>query len=353
MDEKLINGVQQIGVGVANIEEAFKWYATVMGADVKVFDDNNEATHMAPYMGGKPRKKRAIMGINMNGGSGYEIWQHTEHVSQPPKHTIQLGDLGITIARVKSNDIQKSYTTLKSKGVNVLTEIVTDLSKTKCFYITDPYTNIIQIREFDSWFTKKNGDLGGQYGAFLGVSDIDTSLKLYNQVLGYNEVVYDETGVFEDFSGLPNGEGKFRRVLLTHANNRTGGFAKLFGKSEIELIQALDRTPNKIFEDRYWGELGYIHLCFDIRNMNALVKECEDIGLPFKVLSNPDFDMGDANGHWGYIEDNDGTLIEFVETHKVPLIKKIGWSINLKNRDPHKPLPTWLMKAMSMNRVKF
>jgi len=152
---------------------------------------------------------------------------------------------------------------------------------------------------------------------------------------------------------LPNGEGKFRRVLLTHEDNRTGGFAKLFGRSEIELIQSLDRTPNKIFEDRYWGELGYIHLCFDIRGMDALVKECDETGLPFKVLSNPDFDMGDANGHWGYIEDADGTLIEFVETHKVPLIKKIGWSINLKNRDPHKPLPNWLMKAMSLNRVKF
>ncbi|MEP1782940.1 MAG: VOC family protein, partial [Reichenbachiella sp.] len=66
------------------------------------------------------------------------------------------------------------------------------------------------------------------------------------------------------------------------------------------------------------------------------------------------FDMGDANGHWGYIEDNDGTLVEFVETHKVPLIKKINWSIKLKNRDPHKPLPGFILKAMAITkRVKF
>ena len=353
MDKKLIYGVQQIGVGVSDVEEAFKWYATTLGADVKVFDDNNEATHMAPYMGGKPRKKRAIMGINMHGGSGYEIWQHTEHTSRPPQKPIELGDLGITMARVKAKDIQKSYSLLQSKGVSILTEADKDPSGAGCFYISDPYNNIIQIREFDSWFNEKNAVIGGQYGAVLGVSDIGKSLKLYADVLGYDQVIYDQSGKFNDLKGLPNGDGEFRRVLLGHKDNRSGGFAKLFGKSQIELIQSLDRIPNKIFEGRYWGELGYIHFCFDIRNMNALVKECEEAGFPFKVLSNPDFDMGDANGHWGYIEDPDGTLIEFVETHKVPLIKKIGWSINLQNRDPHKPLPNWLMKAMSFNRVKF
>ena len=31
--------------------------------------------------------------------------------------------------------------------------------------------------------------------------------------------------------------------------------------------------------------------------------------------------MGDAAGQFAYIEDPDGTLIEFVETHKVPLVK--------------------------------
>lgn len=353
MKDKLINGIQQLGVGVSDAAAAFKWYAMVLGADVQVFDDHNEATHMAPYMGGKSRKKRAIMGINMNGGSGYEIWQHTEHVSTPPINPIQLGDLGITIARVKSKDIDTIYTILQNKGVKLVTDIVKDPAGKSCFYMEDPYGNIIQVREFDSWFNTKNATIGGQYGALLGVSNIDTSLKLYSEILGYNKVIYDQSGYFYDLKGLPNGDGEFRRVLLTHEDNRTGGFAKLFGRSEIELIQSLDRTPNKIFENRYWGELGYIHLCFDIRNMDALVKECEVAGLPFKVLSNPDFDMGDANGHWGYIEDADGTLIEFVETHKVPLIKKIGWSINLKNRDPHKPLPNWLMKAMSLNRVKF
>jgi hypothetical protein len=87
--------------------------------------------------------------------------------------------------------------------------------------------------------------------------------------------------------------------------------------------------------------------------MNALVKECEVKGFPFRVLSDDSFRMGQANGSWGYIEDPDGTLIEFVETHKVPIIKRLNWNINLKKRDANKPLPDWLIKALSMNRVTF
>ena len=62
--------------------------------------------------------------------------------------------------------------------------------------------------------------------------------------------------------------------------------------------------------------------------------------------------MGEAAGHFSYIEDTDGALIEFVETHKIPILKKIGWYLDLKKRDPHKPLPDFVLSAMALNRVK-
>ena len=86
--------------------------------------------------------------------------------------------------------------------------------------------------------------------------------------------------------------------------------------------------------------------------MDILKKECENKGFPFTVDSSNSFDMGEAAGRFSYIEDPDGTLIEFVETHKVPVMKKIGWYINLKNRDPKKHLPRWMLLAMGLNKVK-
>ncbi len=90
--------------------------------------------------------------------------------------------------------------------------------------------------------------------------------------------------------------------------------------------------------------------------MDALRRECKEKGFPFTVDStqkhNLTFDMGEASGHFSYVEDPDGTLIEFIETHKLPVIKKLGWYINLRKRDPEKPLANWILKSLKFNRVK-
>ena len=146
--------------------------------------------------------------------------------------------------------------------------------------------------------------------------------------------------------------GKFRKVLLQHKRDKFGGFGELLGPTEIELIQALDRSPKKIYQNRFWGDLGYIHICFDVHGMDALREKASRMNHPFTVDSSQSFDMGDAAGHFSYVEDPDGTLIEFVETHKVPILKSLGWHIDLKKRNPLKPLPRWLIKAMKVHRVK-
>ena len=48
---------------------------------------------------------------------------------------------------------------------------------------------------------------------------------------------------------------------------------------------------------------------------------------------------------------NDGTLIELVETHKVPILKKIGWYLDLKKRKNNTPLPKWMIKLMGLSKV--
>jgi hypothetical protein len=114
----------------------------------------------------------------------------------------------------------------------------------------------------------------------------------------------------------------------------------------------MNRKAEKIYENRFWGDLGFIHLCYDIIGMPALEQESRSQGFPFNVNSRQSFDKGEAAGHFAYIEDPDGTLIEFVETHRIPILKKLGWYLNLKNRNPHKALPDWMLKTLSLNRVK-
>ncbi|MES2794744.1 MAG: VOC family protein [Bacteroidota bacterium] len=351
--KKVISGIQQVGIGVVNAEEAFQWYKKYFGMDILVFQDEAEAKLMTRYTGGIVQKRNAYLALNMQSGGGFEIWQYTSRVPQNAKNPIKLGDLGIFCIKMKSKNIQETYNYYKSENLNLLSEITKDPAGIPHFYLKDPYDNIFEIIEHHYWFTKNNSLTGGVAGTVIGVSDMDKSMDFYKNILGYDQVIYDKTDSFGDFEPLiNNGNQKFRRVLLKHSIPYQGGFTNLFGPSELELVQSLDNSGTKMFEDRFWGDLGYIHLCFDINGMDFHEKECEKFGYPLTVNSKNSFDMGEAAGQFVYNEDPDGTLIEYVETHKVPIIKKIGWYLNLKKRDPEKALPNYIVKAMRFSRVK-
>ena len=240
--------------------------------------------------------------------------------------------------------------------MEVVGKIQTGPTGTPHFFVKDPYGNLFQYIESNNWFKNTKAHSGGPYGAIIGVSDLSKSKTFYKEILGYDKVLYEGKQTFEDLSNLPSGNLPLERCILTHSKKRTGPFSNMLGSSQIELWQVEGRNPIKIFDNRYWGDLGFIHLCFDIIGMDAMRKKCASFGTPFTVDSAQahlnGFDMGEAAGHFSYIEDPDGTLIEFVETHKIPILKKLGWYLNLKKRDPHKPLPNFILSALALNRVK-
>ncbi|MEL6848962.1 MAG: VOC family protein [Bacteroidota bacterium] len=354
--QTVISGIQQVGIGIPNVHEAWTWYRQNFGMDVPIFEEAAEANLMLPYTGGKPHQRHAILAVNLQGGGGFEIWQYTSRTPEAPAFQPQLGDLGIFAVRIKSRDVAKAYAGFQRKGLKLLGELSQDPGGQPTFFVEDPYGNPFQIVEGSGFFSESDALTGGPAGVMIGVTDAEKSRALYSDVLGYDEVVYDVEDNFSDLSGLPGGGAKVRRVLLTHSKSRQGGFSRMFGPTHIELITVRDREPKKIFENRFWGDLGFIHLCFDIMGMDSLRKTCEAKGFPFTVDSaaalGKSFDMGEAAGLFSYVEDPDGTLIEFVETHKVPILKKWGWYLNMKKRDPIKPLPNWMLKALRFNRVK-
>ena len=353
--EKIVSGIQQIGIGVVNLHESWKWYREHFGMDIRVFEEKAVADLMLPYTSGKPQSRHAALAINLQGGGGFEIWQYTKRVPEAPKNSIRLGDLGINAAKIKTGDIEKSHSFFKQRNL-VLNGIGTDPSGGKHFFVKDPYDNLFQVVCDNSVFREEKKLTGATYGAWIGVSNIDRARRLYSGILGYDTVIYDKEGSFEDLSAIPGGQHILRRVLLRHSKSWRGGFSRLFGPSQIELVEVKDRKPTKIYEGRQWGDLGFIHLCYDIKGMDALRRECSEKGFPFTVDSthkhDDTFDMGEAAGHFSYVEDPDGTLIEFVETHKLPVVKRLGWYINLRKRNPEKPLANWILKSLKYNRIK-
>ncbi len=343
----VIAGIQQIGIGVSDVYAAQKWYKDNLGYNIAIFDEAAEANLMLPYTDGKPQSRHAILAYNMRGGGGFEIWQYTSRTPSLPKFEIQLGDLGIFATKIKSTNIKKAHNTFETNGVNIISEIEKTPNGKQHFFIKDPYNNIFEIEENNEYLLPLNKTTGGASGVIIGVKDIEVSKKFYSKILGYDTIIYERESVFNDLKGLPGSKSNCKRTLLSHSKARVGAFSPLLGSSQIELIQVLDREPINIFKDRLWGDLGYIHLCYDVLNMSVIKKECETLGHLFTVDSANSFDMGEAAGHFTYVEAPEGTLIEFVETHKIPIIKKIGWFLNLKKRGQTKALPKWFFKLLA------
>ncbi len=354
--EYIIGGIQQIGIGVRNIEESWKWYIDMFGMDCRIFDDDSVANLMSRYTGGAPVERRAILALNLQSGGGFEVWQHKGRKPVEKSSSIRLGDLGILACKIKARNLKNTYEFLGQKNADILGKPVRDPAGSESFFVKDPFDNIFQIMEFNHWFADEKKHTGGSCGAIIGVSDIEKARVVYSEILGYDEVIYDSTGIFPDLACLPGGDKKVRRVLLKCSKPFTGHFIRVFGQSVIELVSNPEECGEMTLSGRMWGDPGFIHLCYDISGIDALKETCRKSGHPFTVDSRNNqngnsFDMGAAAGHFAYIEDPDGTLIEFVETHKLPVLRKFGWFIDLRKRKAYKPLPDWMMKMLKFSRV--
>ncbi|MFW6250435.1 MAG: VOC family protein [Alkalispirochaetaceae bacterium] len=347
-------GIQQVGIGIPKLEEAWSYYARAFGMDVSVFREAAPAPFMTRYTGGNVESRDAALAINLAGGGGFEIWQYTSRTPQPPAETPRLGDPGIFAVRIKSSQIATAFSSLKGSKGEPLAGIVPAPDGKEHFFIRDPYGNHFDVvyAEPNEFFGRQKTATGGVEGVLISVSDLEASLGLYRDVLGFDRTVYDRHGTFADLSGLPGGDQKLRRVLLERSAPAVGWFSALFAPNRIELIEVEHAAGTPIFAGRQWGDLGFIHLCFDVWGMEELKEKCSAAGYPFTVDSDETFQMGEAGGRFSYIEDPDGTLIEFVETHAITIHKKTGIKIDLKKKKKVKPLAPLLLKMMGLNRFK-
>lgn len=353
MTDYNVNGIQHLGLGTKDLETTWKWYRKNFGLDIPMFDSVAEAPLMMRYTNKITVNKRAAMVYNLQGGTAMEIVELRSEKTTDPDFKVQLGDLGIFAAKVKVPKANYTAAVNKLKGDTAGwlggPYQLDDYSKISV--MEDPNGLFVQIQEGDDFYSKGPHITGGIAGCLIGCSDINKAKAFYS-ILGYSEVAFQAEGKFEDFKHFPGGDGEFKRCVLTQKKPIGGGFSEVFGETYIELVQAMSRSPKKIYEDRIWGDTGFVHLGFDVKGMQNLEKKLSEVGHPFTCDSSNGLHMGKTRVHCTYVEDPDGTLIELIEVYKIPLIEKWGLFMDMQNRSLYKPIPKWMMKMSRFTRVK-
>ncbi len=346
-----VTGIQQVGLGTPDLEDSWAWLRRSFGMDVPVFREAAEAPLMTRYTSGRVEARDAALVVSMQGGGGFEVWQYTSRAPAAPADPLDLTRPGIFGPVMRSPDVEALRSRLISAGVSVLGPLETDPLGRPRLWVRDPRGNHFSVRQSPDVFVNQSRNASGIGGAVMVSSDADSLLRLLS-VLGWDQIRLESSGTFPDLAALPAGDREFRRVIVGSDSAPSGPFAELIGPAEFEVLQPTSGVGEPAFAGRQWGDQGFIHLCFDIQGMGPLLQALADAGFPATVDSGVTFDMGEAGGRFSYVEDSDGTLIEFVETHRIPVLKALGWYLDLRNRDPGKALPRWMVRAMGLGRRK-
>jgi hypothetical protein len=253
---------------------------------------------------------------------------------------------------MKSRDVKNMHAHCKNNGARNVSEIQLNPAQQQVFDLTDIDGNFFRVEPTKECYRDMGHPSNGVAGCSIGVTNMVAAMNLYSNLLGYDEVVFDRTGTFNDWGHLPGGKEQYRRVRLKQSAPTGGGFARVMGETFIELVQALDRVPARTFKGRIWGDSGFVHLGLDVKGMKKLGANLAEQGFPFRCDSNDALSMGQTKVHCTYIDDPDGTLIELIEVYKVPIVEKWGIFLNVEKRDPLKPLPNFMLNALRFSRIK-
>ena len=157
---------------------------------------------------------------------------------------------------------------------------------------------LFQIKEDkNDFFAHLNKKNGGINGLIIGVSDFEKSKEFYSKVFGYDTVIYEGKGKFEDFEAIDGGNATFKRIVLQQSNSQNSKFSNFFGKNELELIKVIDRDNYKIIDKNVVNPYRFGYFSADNRD---IIGNYTELGYEY-----------DKSGNEEYIEitDPDGVVI--------------------------------------------
>ena len=322
----MITAFQHVGMGVHDTDRTYDFYRKLMGFRLKLSDKTSYMEEMTPIIGALV-ELRALMAANLRGGAVIELIEHTSTRPMEPPEPVQWGDLGYLELGLKAFNLDQLYLDLKSKGVEFLTPVRSmELStggRERYAYLRDPDGLLLQLVEVE---VGKKPAVGGVRHVAIGVGDMEKARAFYRDVLGYGEVLHEFKGRIPELDEVTGGK-EMELAVLGHRPEGEGPFAFLLERAIVKLVCTPGYKGKVIYEGRRWGDIGLMEMAFDVNDLadtvNGLIaKGAELYHPPTRV------DMGSGTiGMFSYIKDNEGNVVEMVETlkamHAPPKVVKL------------------------------
>jgi catechol 2,3-dioxygenase-like lactoylglutathione lyase family enzyme len=321
----MINGIQHIGLGVANRDKAFEFYKNVLGFSVTISRHSGNCPGVLPIIE-NDETRDVVIAMNPYGGGLVELFQYTSKSPKPVPKRVDFTYNGYLFFGLKVKNVGKALDLIERNGGERVCDPAdfTPMrdSGWKTAMFRDPegiHGVLLEYPGNNVGYGNGRPRFGGVEYIAIGVSDIDKSVDFYSKVLGYDRVVYRTEGTVPEWDAAFDEDRTMKRALLQRSRKAQGTFRHFLRGGMIELIEVEGNCGRHNFEGRKWGDIGLMELTFDVTDIRESFETVTRLGAQ-EAAPPIDQDMG-MNTHaiFSYIRDPDGSLLEFAEIVSLPV----------------------------------
>jgi len=295
-------GVDHVGVGVADMDAAVRFYGQVGFGDV-LFDYTGDVP-------GPDRRARVVMlanpGATPIGPGRIKLVQVLDGDGPPPAPAGGgWGELGICEICLHARGVAGVHRQLVAAGADSLMEpldaavdpheVSLDIA-----YVADPWQGKLELIEWTGlWKSLPGGPRaeGVNHVAF-GVADIDRTRAFYEQ-LGFTEMLFESTEFFDPMAPWYPGEPPGQHMIMLLSAQGAG----------IEPVVLDPPGPDCRGE---WGHIGPFEFAVGVGNLEQGVARLRDLGVELRGAPQT-LDVGTGEWRYAYFRDPDDLYVSLVE----------------------------------------
>ena len=166
---------------------------------------------------------------------------------------------------------------------------VLDGLEVKFCYLRDPDGSLVELIDWGIPLGVKEGVKGMNHVGF-GVTNVEKSLTLYRDILGFEEVVFDFSGFVTVMAPMFPKPINMRIIML--ANKYQGGMVEI-----IHLLSPYELKPKP--STVKWGHVGTMEFGIGVSNIEKVYDELQKKGVQFKCP--PQTVSFPPIGEWKYV----------------------------------------------------
>jgi catechol 2,3-dioxygenase-like lactoylglutathione lyase family enzyme len=294
-------GVDHVGVGVADIDEAKAFYGRVGFSEVRF-----EYTGVVP---GPNREARVAMlanpGATPIGPGAIKLVQVLDGDGPPPAPAGGgWGELGICEICLHARGVEQVHRDLVAAGAESLMEpLAADVEPNgvslDIAYVADPWGGKLELIEWTGLWRSLPGPAraeGVNHVAF-GVLDLERTRAFYGR-LGFGEMLFESTEFFEPMAPWYPGEPPGQHMIMLLSAQGAG----------IEPVVLDPEGPDLRGE---WGHIGPFEFAVGVTSLERGLAELRDLG----VETGDPVTLDVGSGEWRYasFRDPDDLYVTLVE----------------------------------------